>query len=165
MCAMVSALCTEVAVQKDKSGMVTIPIFGTLGFDPQPGERNQNHFRGALLRALPVPSGLCSEVSRGDLVKSNLGQTAVSVRAAVQSAFGGVLFIDEAYSLVRGRPLDGGPEAQRGTVDGGETHFAPPENRKIPLLVGIYRGILIPGFLGWCRISSIDSMSLDFPSS
>ena len=26
------------------------------------------------------------------------------------------------------------------------------------MFVGIYRGVIIPGFLRWCRISSIDSM-------
>ena len=36
--------------------------------------------------------------------------------------------------------------------------FAPRnETMGHPLFVGIYRGIMIPGFLGWCRISSIHS--------
>ena len=34
-------------------------------------------------------------------------------------------------------------------------HF---ENMGKPLFVGIYRGIFIPGFLRWCRISSIHSV-------
>ena len=36
---------------------------------------------------------------------------------------------------------------------------APLGNYGKPLLVGICRGIIIPGLLGWCRISSIHSMS------
>ena len=35
-------------------------------------------------------------------------------------------------------------------------HF---ENHGKPLLVGIYRAIILPNFLRWCMISSIHSMS------
>jgi AAA+ superfamily predicted ATPase len=46
------------------------------------------------------------QVSRGDLVAGFLGQTALKTQAVVDSAMGGVLFVDEAYSLVMSR--DGG---------------------------------------------------------
>lgn len=51
------------------------------------------------------------EVAREDLVAGYLGQTAPKVKRVVQSALGGVLFIDEAYSLIQGPNDSFGKEA------------------------------------------------------
>jgi len=60
--------------------------------------------------------GFCSndrliEVDRADLVAGYVGRTAIQVQEIVESALGGVLFIDEAYSLVSHQGSDFGQEA------------------------------------------------------
>ena len=36
-----------------------------------------------------------------------------------------------------------------------EIHFAPLANHGNPLFIGIYRGIIIPGLLGWCEMDFV----------
>jgi len=64
------------------------------------------------LKAIGVLSGgQLVEVSRADLVGRYVGHTAPLVNQVIKSALGGVLFIDEAYSLHRGKDDNFGLEA------------------------------------------------------
>ena len=65
-----------------------------------------------ILNSLDVlPTGQLIEVTRKDLVAGFVGQTALAVKDAVERAMGGILFIDEAYDLIKDENDSFGQEA------------------------------------------------------
>lgn len=73
------------------------------------------------------------EVSRTDMVGTHLGHTAPKTNALIDSALGGVLFIDEAYTLIQ-EGLSGGDAFGKEAVD---TLLARMENDRDKLVVVI----------------------------
>lgn len=69
-----------------------------------------------------LANGTLVEVGRADIVGRYVGQTAPLVKAAFKKAIGGVLFIDEAYSLVDDRDGSYGDEAINTIVQEMENH-------------------------------------------
>lgn len=69
-----------------------------------------------------LSTGRLVEVGRGDLVGKYVGWTAPTVKAKFEEAKGGVLFIDEAYSLVDDRDGLYGDEAINTIVQEMENH-------------------------------------------
>ena len=58
-----------------------------------------------------LPKGQLVEVERSQLVAGYVGQTAIKTKKVIQQAMGGVLFIDEAYSLADNQEGGFGAEA------------------------------------------------------
>lgn len=69
-----------------------------------------------------LSKGQLVEVGRGDLVGKYVGWTAQTVQSKFKEAIGGVLFIDEAYSLVDDRSGSFGDEAINTIVQEMENH-------------------------------------------
>jgi tetratricopeptide (TPR) repeat protein len=80
---------------------------------PGTGKTTLARLVGRLYHALELlERGDVVEVTRADLVSGFVGQTAQRTNEVIDSALGGVLFIDEAYALVRpGAEGDFGPES------------------------------------------------------
>lgn len=80
--------------------------------NPGTGKTTVARLIGQIYRAIGVLSrGQMDETSREDLVAPYVGQTAIKTRQIIERAKGGVLFIDEAYTLSEGSEHDFGREA------------------------------------------------------
>ncbi len=80
--------------------------------NPGTGKTTVARLLSQLYRSLDVVTkGHLVETDRSDLVAGYVGQTATKTRAVLESALGGTVLIDEAYSLARGGENDFGREA------------------------------------------------------
>lgn len=115
----------QVQQRRAAAGLKTASLSMHMIFTGNPGTGKTTIARlvAKYLKAIgALKGGQLVEVSRGDLVGRYTGHTAPLTNSVIQSALGGVLFIDEAYSLYRGEQDSFGLEAIDTLVKGMEDH-------------------------------------------
>ncbi|MGF3102687.1 stage V sporulation protein K [Rossellomorea sp. DUT-2] len=104
--------------------------------NPGTGKTTVARIIGKLFLKMNVLSkGHLIEAERADLVGEYIGHTAQKTRDLVKKALGGILFIDEAYSLGRGGEKDFGKEA----IDTLVKHMEDKQHEFILILAGYSR--------------------------
>jgi len=112
----VEALTNFVKIQKEreKKGLKAVGLSYHCVFTGNPGTGKTTVARilAEIYKSLGIlKRGHLVETDRSGLVAEYVGQTAVKTNKIIDSALDGVLFIDEAYSLVQGGGSDYGQEA------------------------------------------------------
>lgn len=100
--------------KRKQQGLKTASVSMHMIFTGNPGTGKTTIARllSRYMKAIGALSvGQLVEVTRADLVAQYVGQTAPLTMSVIKSAMGGVLFIDEAYSLYRGKDDSFGLEA------------------------------------------------------
>jgi SpoVK/Ycf46/Vps4 family AAA+-type ATPase len=110
---------------RQENGLPVPPMSMHMVFMGNPGTGKTTVARlvGGLYAAIGALSkGQLIEVDRSGLVAGYVGQTAIKTQEVITSALGGVLFIDEAYSLSSGGENDFGREAIETLLKAMEDH-------------------------------------------
>lgn len=104
----------EIQKRRQRLSLAAEPVVFHMIFSGNPGTGKTTVARiiGRMLKNIGViESGHIVEAERADLVGEYIGHTAQKTREKIKKAFGGILFIDEAYSLARGGEKDFGRES------------------------------------------------------
>lgn len=121
--------------KRNIEGLLAEPLVLHMIFKGNPGTGKTTVARllGKMFKQMNIlQKGHTIEVERADLVGEYIGHTAQKTRQQISRAIGGILFIDEAYSLARGGTKDFGKEAVDTLVKAMEDH----KNNLIVILAG-----------------------------